>query len=79
MIPRYNEETNIEPMINQLRNLFGEYICEIIPVDDNSQEATAKVIPRLAGDDPIIKPVFRSPPNGLAGAIKDGYISSLYR
>ena len=73
VIPCYNEETNIELMINQLRDLFGEYIHEIIPVDDNSQDATAEVIRRLAAEDPIIKPVFRSPPGGVGRAITDGY------
>src|SRR5574341_1413195 len=73
VIPCHNEAMNIEPLINQLRNLFGEYIHEIIAVDDNSQDATAEVIRRLAAEDPIIKPIFRSPPNGVGLAIADGY------
>lgn len=73
VIPCYNEETNIELMINQLRDLFGEYIHEIIPVDDNSQDTTAEVIRKLAIEDSIIKPVFRLPPNGVGRAITDGY------
>lgn len=73
VIPCHNEEMNIEPLVNKLRDFFGEYIHEIIPVDDNSQDDTAKAITRLANQDPIIKPVFRTPPNGVGRAIADGY------
>jgi dolichol-phosphate mannosyltransferase len=73
VIPCHNEEMNIEPLIAQLRGFYGEYIHEIIPVDDNSQDSTADVIRRLAAEDPTIKPVFRSPPNGVGRAIADGY------
>jgi glycosyltransferase involved in cell wall biosynthesis len=64
---------NIEPLITQLRDFFGEYLHEIIPVDDNSRDGTREVIQRLADEDPIIKPVFRSPPNGVGKALADGY------
>jgi len=73
VIPCHNEEMNIEPLITQLKSFFGEYIHEIIPVDDNSKDSTREVIQRLANKDPIIKPVFRSPPNGVGRAIADGY------
>lgn len=73
VIPCHNEEMNIEPLISQLKNFYGEYIHEIIPVDDNSRDNTAEVIRRLAAEDPTIKPVFRTPPNGVGRAIADGY------
>jgi len=73
VIPCHNEEANIGPLVTRLRDLFGEYIHEIIPVDDNSTDATAAVIGRLAAADPRVKPIFRSPPNGVGRAIADGY------
>lgn len=73
VIPCHNEEMNIEPLIERLKGFFGDYIHEIIPVDDNSRDSTREVIQRLAAEDPIIKPVFRSPPNGVGRAIADGY------
>ena len=73
VIPCHNEEMNIEPLITRLKSFFGEYIHEIIPVDDNSRDGTREVIQKLANEDPIIKPVFRSPPNGVGRAIADGY------
>jgi dolichol-phosphate mannosyltransferase len=73
VIPCHNEEMNIEPLITNLKNFYGEYIHEIIPVDDNSQDNTANVIRQLAAKDPRIKPVFRTPPNGVGRALADGY------
>ncbi|MGF1934216.1 MAG: bifunctional class I SAM-dependent methyltransferase/glycosyltransferase family 2 protein [Nostoc sp. ChiQUE02] len=73
VIPCHNEEMNIVPLITRLKELFGEYLHEIIPIDDNSRDNTREVIQRLANEDPIIKPVFRSPPNGVGRAIADGY------
>ena len=73
VIPCHNEEMNIEPLITRLKGFFGEYLHEIIPVDDNSRDRTREVIQRLADEDPIIKPVFRQPPNGVGRAIADGY------
>jgi dolichol-phosphate mannosyltransferase len=73
VIPCHNEEKNIAPLVTQLRALFDEYIYEIITVDDNSTDDTAKVIQKLAKEDSRLKPVFRSPPNGVGRAICDGY------
>lgn len=73
VIPCHNEEMNIEPLVTRLRNFFGEYLHEIIPVDDNSRDGTREVIQRLADADPLIKPVFRLPPNGVGRALADGY------
>jgi dolichol-phosphate mannosyltransferase len=73
VIPCHNEEMNIGPLVTRLRALFGEYLHEIIPVDDNSKDSTRQVIQKLADEDPRIKPVFRTPPNGVGRAITDGY------
>ena len=76
VIPCKNEEMNIGPLVTALRDLYGEYIYEIIPVDDNSSDNTARVIRKLAEDDTRIKPVFRSPPHGVGRALADGYRAS---
>jgi hypothetical protein len=79
VIPCHNEEMNIGPLISGIKNFFGEYIHEIIPVDDNSQDSTGDVLRRLADEDPIIKPVFRAPPNGVGRAIADGFCAATGR
>jgi dolichol-phosphate mannosyltransferase len=73
LIPCHNEEMNIEPLVTKLEEYFGEYICEIILVDDNSRDHTAEVIRKLAAQDPLVKPIFRSPPNGVGRAMADGF------
>ncbi len=73
VIPCHNEEMNVEPLVAGLRELYDEYLHEIIPVDDNSRDGTADVLRRLAAEDPRVRPVFRTPPNGVGRAIADGY------
>ena len=79
VVPCHNEEMNIGPLVTRLRELYGEYLHEIIPVDDNSRDATAEVMRHLARDDARIKPVFRTPPNGVGRALRDGYAAATGR
>jgi dolichol-phosphate mannosyltransferase len=73
VIPCHNEEMNIEPLVNGLKALFEEYLHEIILVDDNSADKTRDVINGLAAKDQIVKPIVRTPPNGVGRALADGY------
>jgi hypothetical protein len=72
VVPCHNEEMNIEPLVSRLCDLFGEYIHEILLVDDNSTDSTRNVIDRLAAGNSRIKPVYRTPPKGVGRAIIDG-------
>ena len=65
---------NLEPLVNQIRSLYDDYIHEIVLVDDNSRDQTATKIRQLAATDTRIKPVYRRPPTALAGA--DGRLQS---
>src|SRR6478672_2013017 len=62
VIPCHNEEMNITPLITRLKELYGDYIYEIIPVDDNSKDRTGEILLKLADSDLTIRPVFRTPP-----------------
>ena len=73
VVPCHNEEMNIPPLVRELTNLYGEYLHEIVLVDDNSTDATREVIERLREDYPLVKPVYRSPPNGVGRALADGF------
>jgi dolichol-phosphate mannosyltransferase len=72
VIPCHNEEMNIGPLIERILVLYGEYIHEIIPVNDGSRDGTGKLIAELAAKDARIKPRHRVPPNGVGLAIADG-------
>jgi dolichol-phosphate mannosyltransferase len=73
VIPCHNEEMNIIPLVSLLKGFYGEYIREIILVDDNSRDGTAGVIRGLSAADPSVRGIFRSPPNGVGRALSDGY------
>jgi 2-polyprenyl-3-methyl-5-hydroxy-6-metoxy-1,4-benzoquinol methylase len=73
VIPCHNEEMNIRPLVAHLKGFYGTYIKEIILVDDNSRDGTGEVIRKLAAGDPVIRGIFRSPPNGVGRAIADGF------
>lgn len=72
IIPCHNEEMNVAPLVTALKSFYRDYLHEIILVDDNSVDGTAQVLRTMAGQDPLIKPIFRKPPNGVGLAIADG-------
>ncbi len=72
VIPCRNEEANVAVLIPRLLALYGEYIHELIPVDDGSTDATREVIASLAAQEPRVKPLYRVPPNGVGRALADG-------
>jgi hypothetical protein len=73
VIPCYDEEMNVGPLVARLRELYDDYLHEIILVDDNSRDRTREVIDALAATDRRIKAVSRVPPNGVGRALVDGY------
>lgn len=73
VVPCHNEEMNVGPLVRDLTLLYGPYIREIILVDDNSRDRTRELIRSLAGSDPRVHGVFRTPPNGVGLALRDGY------
>ena len=73
VVPCYNEEMNVEPLVTGLRRLYDDYLREIILVDDNSQDGTAAVIRSMAATDGRIRLVSRTGPNGVGRALSDGY------
>jgi glycosyltransferase involved in cell wall biosynthesis len=72
VIPAHNEEMNVGPLVERILTLYGEYIHEIIPVNDGSTDQTGEVIMALVAKDGRVKPVHRAPPNGVGLAIADG-------
>jgi SAM-dependent methyltransferase len=72
VIPCHNEEMNVGPLIRRLLELYGDYIYEVIPVNDGSTDQTREAISRLAMEDSRVKPLHRNPPNGVGLAIRDG-------
>ena len=72
VVPSHNEEMNIGPLTQRILALYGDYIHEIIPVNDGSTDRTGQVIEELASKDDRIKPLHRVPPSGVGLALADG-------
>jgi glycosyltransferase involved in cell wall biosynthesis len=53
--------------------LYRDYIHEIILVDDNSTDQTARIIRQISDEEGVVRGVFRLPPNGVGRALADGY------
>ena len=76
VIPSQNEELNIPPLVENLKACYGEYIREIIIVDDNSQDTTATITRRLSEEDSRIRLLQRTMPSGVGRALRDGFASA---
>jgi SAM-dependent methyltransferase len=79
IVPCYNEEMNIRPLVSALLQFYGPYIHEIIIVNDNSQDHTAEVTREVSALEPRVKLVDRQPPNGVGRALREGYAGATGR
>ena len=76
VVPCHNEAMNLPPLVDGLTRCYGDYIKEIIVVDDNSTDGTAEAARALASEDPRVKLVNRRPPAGVGRALRDGYAAA---
>jgi dolichol-phosphate mannosyltransferase len=76
VVPCHNEEMNVRGLVRGLMGMFGDYIHEIILVNDNSRDGTAEVSAALAQEDSRIRCLNRKPPNGVGRALRDGYAAA---
>ena len=51
---------NVGPLVERILELYGDYIYEIIPVNDGSTDSTAEVLSQLARADARVKPLHRT-------------------
>jgi dolichol-phosphate mannosyltransferase len=79
VVPCHNEEANIPGLIDALLGMYGDYIAEIIVVNDNSVDRTAEVTREISERDSRVKLVDRKPPNGVGLALKDGFAAATGR
>jgi dolichol-phosphate mannosyltransferase len=72
VIPCHNEEMNVRPLVDRILDLYGDYVYEIILVNDGSSDGTATVIEEIAKQDTRVKLLHRNPPSGVGRAIGEG-------
>ncbi len=76
VVPCHNEEANIALLVGMMLGTYGSYIHEIVIVDDNSTDGTARVAETIARTEPRVKLVKRNPPGGVGRALREGYATA---
>jgi dolichol-phosphate mannosyltransferase len=72
ILPTYNESQGIVQLIKEIKNGLKKIDCEIIIVDDDSLDNTAKVVQEYYKDAPEIRVFLRREDKGLASSILYG-------
>ncbi len=72
-MPAYNEEANIEPMVDTVRAKVGPLVddLEIVICNDGSADATGQVLQRLSAQDPRVCVVEHPVNQGYGAAVHD--------
>jgi glycosyltransferase involved in cell wall biosynthesis len=73
VLPTYNEKDNIKILIPEIERTFSHINHEIIVVDDNSPDGTAKVSEELNKKYGNIRVIVRKKKEGIGAAIREGY------
>ena len=76
ILPTLNEVDNIFSIIKKIINLSGNFLIEIIVVDDASTDGTTSLVKNFSKEDNRIRLINRYGRNGLSSAIKDGTLSA---
>jgi len=71
ILPTYNEKDNIEPLIEKTFQALGD-AAEVIVVDDNSPDGTAKVVEGLSRSYARLRLLRRTAERGLVSALRAG-------
>lgn len=72
ILPTYNEAGNIVRLIKKIKPLVKKYSHEILVIDDNSPDRTAKITSDLFSSDRSVHIYIRRKDKGLAKAVKFG-------
>ena len=76
VVPTFNESKNIRELVKRLDQTLGRISWELIVVDDNSPDGTAKLVKSLSSEDARIRCIRRIGRRGLSGACIEGILSS---
>jgi dolichol-phosphate mannosyltransferase len=77
VVPTFNEKANIRPLVALLDAALGDVAWEVVFVDDDSPDGTAKEVRDLARERGDVRVIHRIGRRGLAGACIEGILSSL--
>src|SRR4030042_1634908 len=75
VIPTYNEKGNIAPLVGRIAAALQSFDYEIVIVDDDSKDGTAKAAQSLPPGYPV-RVIVRKNERGLASAVVKGFSES---
>ncbi len=76
VLPAYNEAKNIPLIVEKIGATMGKIAHEIIVVDDNSPDGTARITRELVGHMPHVRCIRRVGRRGLSGACLEGMMAA---
>lgn len=78
VMPAYNEEANIGPMVSEVLEVMGPISddYEVVVVDDGSRDKTAEVVRKLAADHPQVRLIQHQVNKGYGAAVYTGFTSA---
>lgn len=78
--PAYNEETNVEKMLEAGLRILPEVAetWEIIPVNDGSRDKTKEILEKWAKERPEIRPIHHETNQGYGAALISGFRASRF-
>ncbi len=78
VMPAYNEEQNVEPMIENVIKTFSPLVddLEVIVVNDGSRDRTGEKITSVAARDPRVRMVSHEKNRGYGAALYSGFVAA---
>jgi dolichol-phosphate mannosyltransferase len=76
ILPAYNEAKNIPLIVDKIADAMGDIPYEIIVVDDDSPDGTARVTRAIGREKPYVRCVHRINRRGLSGACIEGMMAA---
>jgi len=76
VIPAYNEENNIEKIVELTISSLKEFDYEIVVVDDGSKDRTVEILKELMKKHHMIRMIQHKSNKGYADALRTGFNSS---
>ena len=77
VVPTYNERANVRPLVGLLEKALQGLNWEVVFVDDDSPDGTAKEVRAVGREKANVRVVHRIGRRGLAGACIEGILSSV--
>jgi len=77
VVPTYNEKGNVRPMVGLLEKTLEGINWEVVFVDDDSPDCTAREVRAVARENPRVRVLHRIGRRGLSGACIEGVLSSI--